>query len=140
MKRLVIARQPVDGKKKLQANCLSLIQSLPVRQFLLTNLVRCSATGHLYPRIPLDVLTSSLDSVGGFPFTEPGILRYEGPTLFVRGTQSCYLRDDLLPLVKGFFPKFQLRDIDSGHWVISEKPEAFREGKAVFPQDQSALT
>lgn len=33
-----------------------------------------------------------------------------------------------LPIIGKFFPKFELVDIDAGHWVISEQPEAFRKG------------
>ena len=70
--------------------------------------------------------------MGGFPFRDPSEARYEGPTLFVRGTQSHYIPDDVLPFVGRFFPRFELRDIDCGHWVISEKPEPFRQGKSYF--------
>ena len=39
------------------------------------------------------------------------------------------MADEVLPLIGRFFPRFELRDIDSGHWVISEKPEPFKQGK-----------
>lgn len=67
--------------------------------------------------------------MGDFPFKDPDAARYDGPTLFIRGTKSHYVADDVLPLIGRFFPKFELRDIESGHWVISEKPEPFRQGK-----------
>ena len=66
--------------------------------------------------------------MGDFPFKDPDEARYDGPTLFVRGTKSDYVPDEMLPLIGRFFPRFELRDIDSGHWVISEQPEAFRKG------------
>lgn len=66
--------------------------------------------------------------MGDFPFKDPDETRYDGPTLIIRGTKSHYVADDVLPLVGRFFPRFMLRSIDSGHWVISEKPEAFRLG------------
>jgi hypothetical protein len=47
----------------------------------------------------------------------------------VRGTKSHYVADEMLPTIGRFFPRFQLRDVDCGHWVISEKPEDFRKGK-----------
>ena len=70
--------------------------------------------------------------MGDFPFKDPSKARYEGPTLFVRGTKSHYVPDDVLPLIGRFFPRFELWDIDCGHWVISEKPELFRQGKFPF--------
>ena len=66
--------------------------------------------------------------MGSFPFNDPDEVRYDGETLIVRGKQSHYVADDVLPLIGRFFPRFKLMDIDSGHWVISEKPEAFRQG------------
>lgn len=70
--------------------------------------------------------------MGDFPFKDPSEARYEGPSLFIRGTKSHYVPDDVLPLVGRFFPRFELRDIDCGHWVISEKPEPFRQGRDLF--------
>lgn len=69
--------------------------------------------------------------MGDFPYKDPDEVRYDGPTLFVRGTKSHYVADDVLPLVGRFFPRFEVKDIDCGHWVISERPERFRQGKAV---------
>jgi hypothetical protein len=37
--------------------------------------------------------------------------------------------DEMLPTIGRFFPGFRVVDIDAGHWVISEKPEEFREGE-----------
>ena len=69
--------------------------------------------------------------MGDFPFRNPDEARFEKPTLFIRGTESSYVADDVLPLIGKFFPRFQLRDIASGHWVISEKPEEFRTGTII---------
>ncbi len=68
--------------------------------------------------------------MGDFPFNDPDEVRYDGPTLIVRGTKSPYVADDVLPLIGRFFPMFNLVDIDSGHWVMSEKPEDFRRGSS----------
>ena len=76
-------------------------------------------------------LASNISKMGLFPFKDPIEVQYEGPTLIVRGTKSLYVTDELLPLIGRFFPRFEVRDIDSGHWVISEKPEAFRKGMSL---------
>ena len=65
--------------------------------------------------------------MGDFPFRNPDEARYDGPTLIIRGTKSHYVADDVLPVIGRFFPRFQLRDIECGHWVISEKPEDFKQ-------------
>jgi len=64
-----------------------------------------------------------------FPFTDPEKVQFKKPALFIRGTKSHYVSDETLPIIGRFFPKFQLVDVDGGHWVISENPEAFRRGK-----------
>ncbi|KAL8739271.1 MAG: hypothetical protein Q9181_000001 [Wetmoreana brouardii] len=102
--------------------------ALPIRQFLLTNLVKKASSDLLGVRIPIRTLVSSLDRMGDFPFKDPHEARFTGPTLFVRGTNSHYVADDVLPVIGQFFPKFVLHSIDCGHWIISEQPEAFRQG------------
>ncbi|PMB68023.1 Abhydrolase domain-containing protein C22H12.03 [Beauveria bassiana] len=79
-------------------------------------------------RIPLDTLGAALGHLGDFPFKDPNQFRFEKRALFVRGTKSKYVPDEVLPAVGQFFPNFRLIDIDAGHWVISEKPEEFRAG------------
>ena len=83
---------------------------------------------YLRLRIPVKTLALNLNKMGDFHFNDPDVFRYSGKTLFVRGTKSHYITDDMLPLIGRFFPMFKLIDIDSGHWVISEKPESFRQG------------
>lgn len=63
-----------------------------------------------------------------FPFRDPDESRFEGPTLVVRGTRSHYVADETLPLIGRFFPKFELLSLDSGHWVMAERFEEFRQG------------
>jgi pimeloyl-ACP methyl ester carboxylesterase len=104
-------------------------QSLPVRQFLLGNLVREPGEKVQRFRIPLDILGRSLDNLGDFPFKDPNMVRFEKPALFVRGSRSKYVPDDVLPLIGRFFPRFRLSSIDAGHWLISEQPEAFKQGQ-----------
>ena len=105
------------------------MQSLPIRQFLLGNLYRSPGEDFQKFRIPLDILGRSLDNLGDFPFKDPTERRFEKPALFVRGTQSQYVPDEVLPVIGQFFPRFRLVDIDAGHWVISEQPEAVKQGK-----------
>lgn len=103
-------------------------ESLPIRQFLLTNLMK-GEDGTQKFKVPLKYLTPALHGLGDFPFKNPDETRFEGPTLIVRGTKSHYVSDETLPICGRFFPNFERADIDAGHWVISEKPEEFRQGK-----------
>lgn len=108
-------------------------QSLPIRQFLLGNLHRQPGESVQKFRIPLDILGASLSHLGDFPFRNPSETRFDKPALFIRGTQSKYVPDEVLPAIGQFFPRFQLVDIDAGHWLISEQPEIFRQGMLESP-------
>jgi len=128
-------RKVEEARVKKQSEADAILQayedSLPIRQFLLTNLVRNNDDGTQKFRVPLRYLASALDNMADFPFKDPDEARYQGPTLFVRGTKSHYVADEMLPIIGRFFPKFQLADVEAGHWVISEKPEEFRKGMFV---------
>ena len=106
-------------------------EDLPVRQFLLTNLWRPEPSAPLQFRIPINILAKALDKMADFPFTNPDETRFDKPALFIRGTRSRYVSDETLPIIGRFFPRFELVDIDSGHWVISEKPEQFINGMEI---------
>jgi len=131
--------QYIQGMKKIeeagvtrQAEADKILQdyedSLPIRQFLLGNLHRPPHEKEQKFKVPLRILAAALDNLGDFPYKNPDEVRFEKPALFVRGTQSKYVPDEALPIIGRFFPRFELADIDAGHWVISEQPEAFRRG------------
>lgn len=107
-------------------------KDLPIRQFLLGNLQRDPETKKQKFKIPLKILGSALDKMGDFPFKDPAAVRFAKPVLFVRGTKSHYVPDEALPVIGQFFPKFELVDIDCGHWVVSEQPELFRQAVVEF--------
>jgi len=104
-------------------------ESLAIRQFLLGNLHRPEGSKAQKFRVPLSILAKSLDHLGDFPFKDPSEVRFSKPALFIRGTRSKYVPDEVIPIIGQFFPRFQLADVDAGHWLISENPEAFRQGK-----------
>jgi pimeloyl-ACP methyl ester carboxylesterase len=106
---------------------------LPIRQFLLGNLHRPQGETALRFRIPVDILGGALHHMADFPYKNPDEVRFERPALFVRGTKSKYVPDEVIPLIGQFFPRFQMVDIDAGHWVISEKPEEFLKGESTRP-------
>jgi pimeloyl-ACP methyl ester carboxylesterase len=112
-------------------------ESLPIRQFLLGNLHRPDPQSQAQKfRVPLDILGKSLDNMGDFPYRNPAERRFNKRALFVRGTRSKYVPDEVLPLIGEFFPRFTLVDIDAGHWVTSEKPQDFIRAVVEFLQPQ----
>ncbi|GMM36633.1 Imo32 protein [Saccharomycopsis crataegensis] len=138
----VISRTAADDR-------LSKIEpSLPVRQFLLTNISRKTKSEitdefelnkkkyqddiHHVPafksKIPLGTLGSAIDNgnIAVWPY-DSNYSRFGGATLFVRGTESTYVADDVLAEIGKFFPRFEVKDVKAGHWLISENPKEFVE-------------
>lgn len=117
---------PVKNHKEADAILARVELRLPVRQFLLTNIKKNPGEGlPLVSRVPLDYVGRYVDrDIMGWPFEGK---HWGGPTLFVRGTQSNYVADEYLQACGETFPQFEVKDIDAGHWVISEKPNEFVE-------------
>lgn len=93
-----------------------------VRDYLLQNLIR-EAGGWRW-RINLPALAAAMDRIGGFPHAAG--LQYPGPALFVYGTESSYVTGAHLPAIRIHFPLARLRALPgAGHWVYSDRPDAF---------------
>jgi esterase len=92
-----------------------------VRDFLLTNLQN-GPEGYRW-RFNLPVLASSFAEITGW---NSGEERYEGPVLFVKGSESDYIDDIHREAIMRQFPAAVLKQVEgAGHWVHSEQPEAF---------------
>jgi pimeloyl-ACP methyl ester carboxylesterase len=98
------------------------LQDKGVRQFLMTNLL---PTSPLTFRIPLEILSDSLESLGGFPLecTEESCPKFDHPALFIRGSQSGYIQPKHLPTMEKMFPKMQVVELDGSHWIHVDQPE-----------------
>lgn len=97
---------------------------LTVRQFLLKNLYRNEA-GQFAWRLNLPVIERELHGIGE-ELTNTHIV--SEPTLFIRGSESPYILDEDIPMIKRIFPNAQLITIQgTGHWVQAEKPSEFVE-------------
>jgi len=95
-----------------------------IRQFLLKNLY-WKSPGEFGLRINLSVLKTKMQEIGE-PLPEAMV--YKGPTLFLRGGASEYIRDTDMPLIRNHFPQAKLVTLDgAGHWLHAEQPEAFLE-------------
>ncbi|TPX78238.1 hypothetical protein CcCBS67573_g00431 [Chytriomyces confervae] len=130
----------IDRMKEISAARISsldaaesiLAKTIPdglIRRFLMTNL-KMQPDGRLDFIVNLQALegaVKSLDahtSTWGFPFHEPGV-KFEGPTLVVRGTKSNYVRGKKEALLLSRFPNAEIVDLETGHWVHHEKPKEF---------------
>ena len=74
-------------------------------------------------RLNLDTLDREMPGILGFPtFTS----QYDGPTLFLSGADSDYVRHAHRPDIRALFPKARFAKITgAGHWLHAEKPREF---------------
>lgn len=91
-------------------------------QFLMKNLSRQTDAegGGFEWKMNLPVLNRDykilMDTVAGEPF--------ENDTLFIRGSESAYIKDSDFTIIHQFFPHAQVATIEqAGHWVHADKPK-----------------
>jgi len=96
------------------------IPGLPVRQFLLKNVLR-RMDGSLAWKFNQDALLDHYaDLIAGIELDDP----YIGSVLFLRGTHSDYLEPVLSAELLQRFPLAQLKSIDNaGHWLHADQPD-----------------
>jgi len=81
-------------------------------------------------RFNLDVLAAEMDKIIGFPEVS-GV--FDGPSLFLSGALSDYVKSDHRPKIKSLFPAAKFAKIpDAGHWLHAEKPREFEAAVAAF--------
>ena len=97
------------------------IDDADVRQFLLKNLQRKTEGGFKW-KLNLPVIAGNIEKVGS-ELQFKG--QFGGPTLFVRGARSNYVREDDLPGIREVFPAAEMVSLDTGHWLPAEKPVEF---------------
>ena len=101
-----------------------------VRAFLLQNLTR--RDGAFAWQLNLDALAIHMEDLTGWPDDLPG-RQFEGPTLFISGERSDYIRPEHRPLITDLFPESGFMTLkNAGHWVHAEQPEAFATTVRVF--------
>lgn len=105
-----------------------LIDDERVRGFLLQNL-RSDGDDFRW-QANLDLLRAGLPTIGGFPETTA---TFDHPVLWIAGERSDYVQPRHGARMRELFPRTRLVTIKgAGHWVHSEKPEAFVSALRVF--------
>jgi pimeloyl-ACP methyl ester carboxylesterase len=81
-------------------------------------------------RLNLDALADQMPQIMGFPEIE-GV--FDGPTLFLAGGASDYVRPEHRERMKALFPNARFAKIPgAGHWLHAEKPREFEAAVAAF--------
>ena len=74
-------------------------------------------------RLNLDTLARDMPKILDFPKVSS---RFEGPTLFLSGAKSDYVKREDRDRIKSLFPQAQFAKIPgAGHWLHAEKPREF---------------
>lgn len=108
------------------------ITDRPLRQFLLTNLVKVDNTFRW--RVNLAALKQNLSGIGGFPELE-SVQPFTGPALFLGGGDSPYLLPEHIPIINRYFPDARIDYIEkAGHWLQIDQPGRVLERVMTFLQ------
>lgn len=74
-------------------------------------------------RYNLDALATHMAAILGFPDVDG---RFDGPTLFLTGAQSDYVRPEHRDRIRGLFPRARFAKLPgAGHWLHADKPREF---------------
>jgi len=102
---------------------------LGVRQFLLKSLY-WREKGSLDWRFNLSVIAREIQKVG--EALAPNAY-YDAPTLFLRGGDSWYIKDEDMDEIEMHFPQAELITIpNAGHWLHAQQPQLFFEEVSEF--------
>lgn len=118
-----------EAEEKLRAQ----LHDETLARFLLTNLVREADAGFRW-RVDVAGLAAALPEIARSPLA-PGEI-YPGPTLFLRGDQSDFIRDADQPAIAAHFPRHQILPLDrAGHNLHMDQPAAFTAALEYFAMD-----
>ncbi len=110
----------VASRDQADQSLAPFVPELPVRQFLLKNLVK-TGPGTYGWRLNLPTLMARYPAIlAGQTASQP----FPRPVLFLKGGDSDYLQAHYWPQIQRLFPAAVMRIIPhTGHWLHAEKPE-----------------
>lgn len=104
-----------------------------VRTFLIQNL-QFGPQPHW--RIGLDEIAAAIPDLEGW---QPPSGAYSGPTLFVSGVRSDYVRPEHRPIIRALFPAARFVSVKhAGHWLHADNPAGFLSVVEAFLHDWKA--
>lgn len=103
----------------------SYIPQEAVRQIMIQNIARGT---HPHWKIGINEIFDHFSTIMGWPYQWAKGKHYPGPTLFIKGEHSPYLRAEHENEIKKLFPHAKHVTLpQSGHWVHAQNPQDFRE-------------
>lgn len=112
------------ARKMAEEQLAKTVKPLPLRQFLTMNLVEAEPGKYKW-RVNLPVLEQNFSTeIAVFPNVTGKV--YMGPTLFIGGSNSDYIRVEDHAAIKKLFPNAEFLYIaGANHWVHADKPAEF---------------
>ncbi len=111
----------IESRKMADEQLMSAIPDFGVRQFLLKNLTREKEGGYRWKMNLPAIYKNYQHILDNILLDEP----FSGPSLFIRGEKSGYIKQEDDSLIKSVFPEAQIVTIpNAGHWVHAEAPKA----------------
>lgn len=108
----------LDSRQEADKLLSEFISEKPIRLFLLKNLNRKSE-GTYCLKVNLKTLKNNIEEIGK---SLPQDKIFNGPTLFIKGGNSNYIKEGDKPDIQKQFPKAKFEEIaNAGHWVHAEK-------------------
>ncbi|KAJ2072376.1 hypothetical protein GGI03_000059 [Coemansia sp. RSA 2337] len=147
-KRYVVGLRDIEGRnisvqKEADLLLAKVEDDISVRQFLLTNMkkvkdphVEGGVKGAYKSRIPLELLGESLKGIVAWDVDPAKV--YPGPTLFIGGERSPYVKPYAYPAMKLHFPEHEVKMLNTGHWVHAEMPQEFMDLVTAFVNSHDA--
>jgi esterase len=113
----------IVNRKEAEEFLEDYIEDEATRKFVLTNIVREEGGGYRW-RLNLAAIEKHYDELRKKPIAEAP---FNGPTLFVRGDESNYVRKAHETEILELFPAAGVKSImECGHWLHADKPEVFQ--------------
>ena len=107
---------------ELEEELCEQVEDSGITAFLMTNLERTN--GGFQWRINLQAIAAGMSGILAFPVPDGGV--FVGPTAFVAGEHSAYIRDAHRDRILELFPKSRTVTIKgASHWVHADQPQAF---------------
>ena len=131
--RLIDAMRGLDlagitARSQADARLAETVEEAGVRAFLLQSLDLKSDPARW--RLNLDTLEMEMAKIVGWQEVAG---QFTGPTLFLSGAGSDYVKPDYRAVMKELFPAARFAKIPgAGHWLHAEKPREFEAAVAAF--------
>jgi pimeloyl-ACP methyl ester carboxylesterase len=111
----------LKDRNSVQEHLMKRINNIGIVLFLTKN-IYWEDTNKLAFRFNLPVLNESIAHLSGWVYNSG---HYNGPTMFIRGGNSPYVKNEE-PDISALFPNSEIKTISgAGHWLHAEKPEEF---------------